>query len=79
MYKSLYMEKFWLPWAPQVALEVKNPPAIARDIRDSSLIPGSGKSPGGVHGNPIQYSYQENPMDRRAWWAMVHKVTKSWT
>ena len=65
MYKSLYMEKFWLPWASQVALEVKNPPAIARDIRDSSLIPASGKSPGGGCGNPLQYSYLENRHGQR--------------
>ena len=67
MYKSLYMEKFWLHWASQVALEVKNPPAIARDKRESSLNPGSGKSPGGGCGNPLQYSCLENPMDRGSW------------
>ena len=39
-------------------------------------IPGSEKSPGGGHGKPLQYSYLENPMDRGAWWATVHRVTK---
>ena len=42
-------------------------------------IPGSGSSPGGGHGNPLQYSCLENPMDRGAWWATVHGVEKSWT
>ena len=41
--------------------------------------PGSGKSPGGGHGNPFQFSCLENPMGRRSWWATVHRVTKSWT
>ena len=43
------------------------------------LISGLGRSPGGGHGNPLQYSYLENPMDRGAWWATVHGVTKSQT
>ena len=58
-------------------LVVKNPPASAGDIRDAGLIPGSGTSPGGGHGNPPQYSCLENPMDRGAWWATVHGVTKN--
>ena len=49
----------------------------ARDIKDSELIPGSGRSPGGGHGNALQDSCLENPMDRGAWWAIVHGVTKS--
>ena len=53
----------------QVALVVKNPPANTGDIRDKGLIPGSGRYPGGGHGNPLQYSSLENPMDRGAWWA----------
>ena len=65
--------------ASQVALIVKNPPANAGDVRDSGLIPGSGRSPGGGHGNPLQYSCLENPMDRGAWWAAVHGVPKSRT
>ena len=58
---------------------VKNLPANARDIRDMGSIPGSGRSPGGRHGNPLQCSCLENPMDRGAWWDAVHRVTKSWT
>ena len=53
--------------------------ANAGDIRDLGLIPGLGRSIGGGHGNPLQYSCQENPMDRETWWATVHRVTKSWT
>ena len=52
---------------------VKNPPASAGDIRDVGSIPGSGRSPGGGHGNPLQYSYLENRTDRGAWQAAVHK------
>ena len=63
----------------QVALVVKNPPANAGDIRDTDSIPRSGRSPGGGHSNPLQYSCSENPMDRRAWWATVHGVMKSRT
>jgi len=63
----------------QGALVVKNPPANAGDIRDMGLIPGSGRSPGGGHGNPLQFSCLENPMDRGAWWATVHKFTKNRT
>ena len=54
-------------WASQVALVVKKPPANAEDVRDVGLIPGSGRFPGGEHGNPLQYSCLENPMDRGAW------------
>ena len=57
---------------------VKNPPANARDTRDTGLVPGSGRSPGGGHGNPLQYSCLKNPLNT-AWWAMAHKVAKSWT
>ena len=60
-----------------MALEVKNPPANAGDVREVGSIPGSGRSPGGGHGNPLQYSYLKNPMDRRVWWATVHGISKS--
>ena len=60
-------------------LLVKNPPPNAGDVRDTGSIPGLGRSPGGGHGNPLQYFYLENPMDRRAWWATVRGVAKSWT
>ena len=56
---------------------VKNLPANAEDIRDVGLIPGLGRSPGGGRDNPLQYSCLENPMDRGAWWAMVHRVSQS--
>ena len=66
-------------WASQVALVVPpaTAPASAGDIRDTGSIPGSGRSPGGGHGNPLQYSCLDNFMDRGAWWATVHGVTKS--
>ena len=62
-----------------VMLVVKNPLANARDPRDADLIPGLGRSHGEVNGNPLQYSCLKNPMDRRAWWAIVHGAAKSWT
>ena len=62
-----------------MALVLKNLSANAGDIRDTGLIPESGRSPGGGHKNPLQYSYLENPMDRGAWRATVHRVAKSWT
>ena len=65
-------------WVSHVVLVVKNLPANAGDIRDMGSIPGLGRSPGGRHGNPLQYSCLENPKDREAWWATVHGVTKSW-
>ena len=65
--------------ASQVALVVKNLPANAGDISDPRLIPGSERSPGGGHGNPLQYSCLENPIDTGAWLATVHTVTKSRT
>ena len=66
-------------WASQVELVVKNPPAHARDIRDVSLIPGLGGSPRGGHGNPLQYSCLENPMNIGDWQATICRVTKSQT
>ena len=58
---------------------IKNPPAKAGDVRDTGLIPGSGRSPEGENVYPLQYSCLRNPMDREAWWAIVHGVTKSQT
>ena len=58
-------------------LVLKNPPVISGDIRDMGSVPGLGRSPGRGHGNPLQYSSQENPMDRGAWWATVHRVSES--
>ena len=63
--------------ASRVAQMVKkNPPANAGD---AGLIPGLGRSPGGENGDPLQYSCWDNPLDRGAWWAIVHGVAKSWT
>ena len=56
-------------WASQLSLVVKNLLASARDIRDTGLIPGSGRFPGDGNGNLLQYSCLENPMDTGAWWA----------
>ena len=63
--------------ASRVVLVVKNILADAGDVRDSVSIPGSGRSPGGEHGNLLQYSCLENPMDRGAWRAAVHGVAES--
>ena len=62
-----------------MALVVKNPPANTGDVRDASSIPGSGRSPGEGNGNPLQYYCLENPMDKDAWQATVHRVAKSQT
>ena len=62
----------------QVVLVLKNPPVHAGDIGDVSLIPGSGRSPGGGHGNPLQFSCLGNPVDRGAWQATVLMVAKSY-
>ena len=72
---TIFFYSFW--WASQVVLVVKSPPANAGYLRDVGLIPGSGKSSGKGKGNPLWYSCLENPMDRGAWHATVHGVTKS--
>ena len=78
-------QEYWsgvpLP-SPQVALVVKNSPSNAGDTGDAGWIPESGRSPGGANSSPLQYSCLENPMDRGAWWAMVHgiaRVGRDWT
>ena len=58
---------------------IKNLPANAEDARDAGSIPGLGSSPGAGNGNLLQYSCLENPMERGAWRATVHRVAKSWT
>ena len=58
---------------------MKNSPANVGDIRDQASNPGLERSPGEGHGNPLQYSCLENPMDREARQAMVHSVAKGWT
>ena len=65
--------------ASQVVLVLENSPAMQMDIRDMGSGPGSGRSPGGGHDNPLQYSCLENSMDRGAWWATDHGVAKSRT
>ena len=66
-------------WASQMVPAVKNTPDKAEDIRDRRLIPGSGRSPGGGYGNPLQYSCMENPMDRGAWRAAVQELQRDTT
>ena len=61
--------------ASQLVLVVKKLPANAGDARDTGLIPWLGRSPGVGHGNPLQHSCLENPLERGAWWATVHGVT----
>ena len=73
-----FSEASYYVQASQVVLVVKNLPANAGNVRDAGLIPGSGRSPGGGHGNPFQYSCLENPRDRGAWWT-AHRVAKSQT
>ena len=65
--------------ASQVALVVKNLPANAGDARDAGSVPGLGRSPGGGHGNPLQFSCLGNPMDKGAWQATARRVAKSRT
>ena len=76
------MVEFWICFgrnASQVALVIKNSLADAEDLRDMDSIPGSGRSPGGEHGSPHQDSCLEDPMDRGAWQATVHRIAKSQT
>ena len=63
-------------YASQVVLVLKNPPANAEDLRDTGLIPGLGRSPGGGHGNPLQYSCPENPVDRGFLQATVYGIAR---
>ena len=79
LWEYMYVCIYIISYSTQVALVVKNPSANAEDVRDAGLNPGSGRSPGGGHGNPLQYSCLENPMDREAWQAVVHGVAKSQT
>ena len=65
--------------AAQAVHMVKNPSLSAGDIRDVGSVPGSGRSPGGGHGNPLQYYCLENPMERGAWWTAGHGIAESGT
>ena len=73
IFKNMYVSK----WASWVVLVVTSPPANAGNMTDTGLIPGSGRSPGEGHGNPLQYPCLENPMDREAWRATVHRAAES--
>ena len=76
----ILIQQFWgCVWILQLALLAKNPPANAGDIRDVGSIPGLRRFPGVGNGNPLQYSYLENPVDRGAWRATVYRVAKSQT
>ena len=74
-----FFNTFYFILAYQVAVVVKNSPANIGDARDTGLIPRSGRSPGGRHGIPPQYSCLENPMNREVWRATVHGVAKNRT
>ena len=77
-YSSL-SPQYWAFRTSPTALVVKSLPASAGDLREVDLIPGLGRSPGEGNGHPVQYSCLGNPKERRAWWSMVHRVTKSRT
>ena len=75
IFQLVYILRWGLPWW----LSGKESTFKAGATRDSSLIPGLGRSPGGGHGNPLQHYCRGNPIDRVTWWATVHGVAKSWT
>ena len=77
MISQASVEHLYWSHASQVVVVVKNPPASAGDVRVAGSIPGSERSPGRGHGNPLQYSCLENPTDRGAWQAAVPRVTQS--
>jgi len=68
---------FTICWASQLVLMLKNLPDNPEEVRDVDSIPGLRRSPGGGHGNPLQYPCQENPIDTGAWWTIVHRVANS--
>ena len=76
-FKITYPWSCW--WASQVVLVVKNPFPKEGDSRDMGFLPALERSPGGGHGNPLQYSCLKYLMDRGAWWATVHRVSKTQT
>ena len=73
--KETQVKKNYVPQGLPGGASVKKLPANV-DVRDVGSVPGLGRSPGGRHSNPLQYSFLGNPMDRGAWWATVHRVTK---
>ena len=76
---SIFKFAILFKWASLVSLMVKNMPANAGHLRDMHLTPRLGRSPGGGHGNPLQCFCLENPLDRGAWRATVHRVIQSRT
>ena len=74
-----YISQYLDTWGFPVVLEAKSLSANAGVVKDVGSIRGSGRSPGGGHGNSLQYSYLENPMDNGVWQATVHRVAKSQT
>ena len=73
-----FISWYYLFMASQVALMIKTPSANAEGT-DTGSVPELGRSSGEGHGNPLQYSCQENSMERETWWVMVHRVANSWT
>ena len=65
--------------ASQVAQWVKNPPPMQETQADKGSVPRLGRFPEGGHGDPVQYCFLENPMDRGAWQPIAHRVAKNWT
>ena len=78
-YRDVFVNSNSLYGASQVVLVVKNPPANAEDGRDACSVLGSGRSPGGANGTPLQYSCLEDFVDRGAWWTTVQGAVKSRT
>ena len=74
---KLFGQPYWFLRTSQVALEIRNLPASTGDISDVGSIPGLARSPGGGHGNPLQYACLANPMDKEAWQATVHRGHKN--
>ena len=78
-----FCNRVGITWKPQLIAIYDMPnsdvKASACNAGDLGSIPGLGRSPGEGNGNPLQYSFLENPMEREAWWATVHGVAKSWT
>ena len=78
LYQDLFFFFFFLSWDID-SVGDSDGKESACNVRDLGSVPGLGRSPGGGHGSPLQYSCLENPMDRGTWQAAVHGVAKSWT
>ena len=76
---KIFQKQVYGLWASQMALVVNNLPPNVEHVRDMSLILELGRSPGEGHGDPLQYSCLENPMDKGAWQVTVHGFAQSWT